>query len=688
MRRITLLSTPLAGLGALALAFCPTAPTATVGVTAPPAEIDPLIRNVDPAVSPGEDFFRHANGTWLKNNPIPATERGWGVGQVVDEEIRHQLREICEEAARAGAPKGSIQQKVGDYWLAALDSAGAAARGIEPLGPLLAEVAAISTTGNLMSTVARLHTCGVRALYGIYIGQDDKNSEAYIVSFYQGGIGLPERDYYFLEDSTTARIRAEYPRHIAAMLRFTGYAPAEAEAAAARIVAIETSLAEASRTLEELRDPYANYNKLTAGQLAALTPAIDWTRDFAAMGIPAVDSVVVGQPEFLVRVNALVESVPLAHWKEYLTWWLASTFAANLHPEMDAEDFRFYATVLDGRQAQRPRWKRALEAEENAIGELLGQLWVERHCSPATKARYEKLVDDIVQAYAGRIRNLDWMSEPTRQRALAKLAKVQRKVGYPDRWRDYSALEIDHASWLDNEIRVHQWWFHHEASKLGRPVDHTEWDMTPQTYNAYYSSLNVEIVLPAAVFLIPGLPDSLMDDAILYAGAGAATIGHEITHGFDDEGRLYDERGNLRPWWTPEDSVRFAARAAGLVRQFDGYKVGGRQVRGQATLGENIADLGGLAIGYEAFQRTEQWRSGVLINGLTPDQRFFLGYALSWMGHYRPEFEDMIIMSDVHAPTALRVNGPLANLPAFHAAFGIKPGDPMYRDEESRVRIW
>jgi putative endopeptidase len=649
---------------------------------------DPLIQDIDSTASPRRDFFRYANGGWLRRHPIPPAERDWGIGRVVVEETLGQLRSICEAAAGSNAPRGSVDQKVGDYWVAAMDTARIEGEGVTPLRPELARIEQIRSKDDCLRAIAFYQTCGVRPLYALYVGRDDKNSEAYVVDLYQGGIGLPDRDYYFLDDSTTARIRGEYPRHVAAMFRFLGYDDPGARRAAEDVFGIERNLAQASRRIEQLRDPYANYNKISLDELNRRTPAIDWREQLRIAGVPKVDSVVVGQPEFLARVDSMLTSVPLDQWKEYLRWCLLNTFAERLPDAIEAENFHFYGTLLDGRKEQRPRWKRALDAEENSIGELMGQVWVRRHCSPEVKARYDRLVEDVLTAYAERIRGLDWMSDATKEKALAKLSRVGRKVAYPDRWRDFSTLEIGRDSYLENQMKANQWWFHHQADKIGHPVDRTEWDMTPQTYNAYYDDSNVEIVLPAAVFRFPDLPDSVLDDAILYAGVGAATIGHEITHGFDDEGRLYDERGNLRPWWTPEDSVKFTARAKVLAEQFDQYIVGGRHVRGEASLGENLADLGGLAIGYQAFRKTDQWKKGEKLNGLTPDQRFFLAYAYSWMGQFRPEYLDYLIMSDVHAPNALRVNGPLANMPEFYAAFGVRPGDAMYRPDSLRVSIW
>lgn len=654
-----------------------------------PAAMDPLVQDIDRGVRPGDDFFLYANGTWIANHPIPKSERSWNIGKEIQEGIYVQLRGICEEAAaKRDAPPGSDERRIGDFWIAAMDSVSLAEDGVGPIRPEMDRIEAIRSRRDLLSAVASLQRIGVRPLYTIYIGQDDKNSAAYVVFLHQGGIGLPDRDYYFLDDPMTLRIREAYPAHIAAMFRLLGDDERRSAEASRNVVAIETALARASRTLEQRRDPYANYNKMPIAGLARLSPSIDWVEQFRGMGIPLADSVVVGQPEFYAHADSTLNQVPIDAWKDYLRWCLVNTFANRLSEAFDAEDFRFYGTIMSGTPERRPRWKRALDAEESAIGELLGEVWVQRYCSPATKTRYERLVADIFAAYADRIRQLPWMSEPTKKKALEKLTRVNRKVGYPDRWRDYSTLEIRSDSYARNQIRVNEWWFQYYVDKLGKPVDRTEWDMTPQTYNAYFDGSKVEIVLPAAAFLIPGVPDSLLDDAILYSYAGASTIGHEITHGFDDEGRQYDAEGNMRPWWTAADSTQFAQRAEVLVKQFDAFVIGDRHVRGFATLGENIADLGGVVIAYDAFQKTDEWKRGEPINGLTPDQRFFLGYALAWLGHDRPEAIDQQIMTDEHAPRALRVNGPVSNVPEFYTAFGIHPGDPMYRPPEQRVRIW
>jgi putative endopeptidase len=651
-------------------------------------EQDPLVKNMDTAVSPGADFFQYACGKWLAKNPIPASERGWGIANLVNEETYRQRLTICEDAARSKAAKGTNDQKIGDFWATGMDSVTIDKQGVEPLKPYLAEIANVHTRTEMLGLIAKYQALGLDVGYGFFVGQDEKNSSRYIVHLYQGGLHMPDRDYYFGTDEDTKRVREEYGKHLVAMFKLLGEDSTRSATSSAAVMKLETAFAARSRTLEQRRDPWANYHKLSLAELAKLTPTIDWKTQFTGMGIPVQDTVVVGQPEFFQQLDSCLSVARLSEWQSYLRLGLVTALARNLAKPVDQENFHFYGTVLSGTKTQRPRWKRMLDAEEDAIGELVGQQWVEKYCSPATKARYEKLTADIIDVYRTRIQQLTWMSEPTKALALAKLDKVGRKVAYPDHWRDYSALQLDRSSYVANQVRVNQWWFRFEANKLGKPIDRTLWDMTPQTYNAYYDGSKVEIVLPAASFMLPGIPDSLVDDALLYSYAGGSTIGHEITHGFDDEGRQFDANGNLDPWWTESDSVAFSARAKKLADQFSAYVIGGKHVRGQATLGENIADLGGVRLGYEAFKKTDQWKQGQKINGLTPDQRYFLGYALSWLGQRRPEALQNQIMTDVHAPAFLRVNGPLANIPEFYAAFGIKPGDAMYRGDDVRVIIW
>jgi putative endopeptidase len=651
---------------------------------------DILVADMDTTVSPRVDFFHYANGGWLKANPIPSNERAWGIANLVREETYARLKTVCEDAAGNGsAQKGSNTQKIGDFYAMALDSSGAEKQGLEPLRPELERIEQIATLQDLRAVIALYQTYGIDPLFSPFVAQDERNSSVYALHLWQGGLGLPNRDYYVNTDARTANVRKEYVKHVAAMLALLGADTATAARQSSAIMQIETRLAKASRKLEDLRDPYRNYNKMSIPALERLTPSLKWTEVMPAMAVTGIDSVIVGQPEFYKQVELLLHSLPLDQWKSYLRWHLVNDLAPTLSATFDKEHFRFYGTVLSGVKDQRPRWKRALDAEESALGDMLGQLYVARYVPPSMKQRYEKIVDNMFEAYGERIKKLDWMSQQTKEKALVKLHTVTKKVCYPDKWKDYSTLEIDRSSYTANQIRANQWLYSYQTGKLGKPVDRTEWEMTPQTYNAYYNPSNNEIVLPAAIFIIPGLPDSLADDAIIYGYAGASTIGHEVTHGFDDEGRQFDALGNLHNWWTKEDEKRFNEKAKLMIDQFSQYVVlDSIHVNGKATLGENIADLAGLVIGYDAFKRTRQGSSDTLVGGLTPDQRYFLGYALSWLHQQRDESLAMQVMTDVHSPAFLRINGPVSNMTQFYQAFGVKPGDPMYRADSVRVSIW
>lgn len=650
---------------------------------------DYLQRFIDPLVSPREDYFQHAVGKWLRENPIPASERAWGIGNVVQEETYRRLVGINEEASHARARAGSTAQKIGDFWASAMDTSAIEAQGMKPLAAEFARIEKVRDRTGLLLAAAQLQYIGVGAMFSTPIFQDEKRSDRYALHLYQGGLGLPNRDYYFDTDERSTMIRREYETHVAKMFGLLGDDDARARAHARTVMTIETELAGASRKLEELRDPHANYNRMSLDELGTLTPSVAWRPFLAATHIRGVDTVIVGQPDFFRRVETSLAAHTIEEWKAYLRWHLASTFASQAGGAWDAESFRFFGTILNGTPVQRPRWKRMLDQEEAYLGDALGQLYVARYFSPRTKARYEKLTDEIFDAFRARLARLDWMSEATRQRARRKLDAVTKKVGYPEKWKDYSSYRVDRSSFLGNCVRGNAWQSDWSIAKLSRPVDRSEWDMTPQTYNAYYNPSNNEIVLPAAIFILPGIADSLVDDAVVYAYAGGTTIGHEITHGFDDEGRQFDERGNLESWWSEDDEREFNRRAAGIVRQYDDYiAVGDLHVNGKATAGENIADLGGIVLGWEAFTRTEQYRKGESLGGLTPAQRYFVGWALGWMNQRRPENVAMRVKTDVHAPSFLRVIGPVSNMEPFYEAYGVQPGDRMHRADDVRVKIW
>ncbi|MCB2409294.1 M13 family metallopeptidase [Hymenobacter lucidus] len=652
------------------------------------AQPDLLQANLDTTVRPGDDFFAYANGGWLKRHPIPASESSWGIGKEVQNEVYARLRALNEEAAKANAAAGTSQQKIGDFWASGLDSVAIDKQGTAPLQPELDRIAAIKTVADVQRVIARHKVLGVNSLIGLYVGQDAKNSDKMALHLYQAGLGLPNRDYYFNKDSRTSNIRKEYVRHVARMLQLLGQDSVAAQRHAGQIMQLETQLASSSRKLEALRDPYANYNKRSVADLSKLTPGLDWTPWLTQMELKA-DTVIVGQPEFYQKAGQLLKTVPLDQWQAYLRWHLVNAFAGQLSRPIDNEHFRFYGTVLQGSKQQRARWKRVLDEEEAGMGEILGQLFVKEYFAPETKARYAKITENVVAAFREHIQALDWMSDSTKQKALVKLAKITPKVGYPDKWRDYSSLAIKRDSYAANVMRANEWQYRYNINKLGKPVDRTEWDMTPQTYNAYYNPSNNEIVLPAAIFAIPGLEDKNADDAVIYGYAGASTIGHELTHGFDDEGSQFDEKGNLRNWWSKKDRAAFQQRVNGIVRQFNGYTVlDSLHINGKATAGENIADLGGIVIAFDAFKKTEQYKKGEKIGGLTPTQRYFLGYALGWQNHQRNEVLAQRILTDVHSPAMYRVNGPFADVPEFYEAFQVKEGQKLWRPDSARVKIW
>jgi len=651
---------------------------------------DPVYKDIDPSVKPGDDFFAYANGGWIKRNPIPAAYSSWGIGNVVGEEIRDRLKKINEDAMNANAPVGSNTQKIGDFYYSGLDTLALEREGINPLQAQLSMIDQARTAADIVHVAAYLSTYGTRSFISAGVGQDAKNSSKMIVQLRQGGLSLPNRDYYFKTDARTSKIRNDFQNnHLPTMLKLSGWDGQKASKGAESVYKIEKFLADSNRRLEDMRDPYRNYNKMTVAKLNELTPGINWSTVFKDMELKAVDSVIVGQPEYYRAVNSALKTFTIDDWKAYMRWKLISSNAAYLNKALDEENFRFTGTVLAGRKEQLPRWKRVLDTENGIMGELLGQLFVKEYFPLAAKKRYADMVEGMRLAYREHIEKLDWMSAATKQKALTKLNAIQPKVGYPNKWKDFSTLQTDRKSYAGNVLRARHWAYLNNANKLGKPVDHTEWGMTPQTYNASYSPSNNEITLPAAQFIIPGVKDADVDDAVVYGYAAASTIGHEITHGFDDQGRQFDAKGNLKAWWTPQDSAKFTTRAQMLVNQFNNCVVlDSLHVNGKATLGENIADLGGIAIGITAFKKTAQYKEGKTINGLTPMQRYFLGYALGWLGHTRNESLANQILTDVHSPGFLRVNVPFSDTPEFYEAFKIKKGDKMWVDVNKRVKIW
>ncbi len=649
---------------------------------------DLLAGHIDTSIHPGNDFFEYANGVWIKANPIPDAENGWGIFNLVDNENYTRLKRISEDATSMNAPKGSPSQLIGDFFSAGMDSASIEKNGILPLQNELTQIDHLTTKEEVVQLLHHLQQIGVSAAYNISVYQDMKNSNSNMVYLTQGGLGLPDRDYYFNNDSTTVKNKSKYIQYVAKINTLLGIDSTKANANANSVLKLETYLASAHKKLAEMRDPYANYNKMNTAQVLALCPTLNFKQAFSSFSITK-DSIIVGQPLFFQQLEKALQTFSISDWKNYIRFHLVSTFASTLNTAMDKEYFNFYNATLNGTKEQRPRWKRVLEAQEGALGDALGQLFIKEYFTDKQKKRYDNMVVAVMQTYKEHIQKLDWMTDSTKSKAIHKLEKITRKVGYPDTWKDYSTMPITRESYCKNVMASNQWHFNYNIQKLNKPVDRTEWDMTPQTYNAYYNPSNNEIVLPAAMLTAPGYSDNELDDALVYGYVGASTIGHELTHAFDDEGRQFDAEGNLKNWWTKEDEQKFKLRAAMLVKQFNGYTIlNNLHPNGEASLGENIADLGGVIIGYDAFKKTKQYQENKLIGGLTPSQRFFLGYAYGWMQVRRPQMVAKQILTDVHAPIMLRVNGPMSNSDAWYQTFNVTKEHTMYRDSIDRVRIW
>jgi len=649
---------------------------------------DILHAHIDTTIQAGDDFFEYTNGGWLKANPIPASESGWGIFNLVEDENQTRIKTISEEATSAHAAKGTPTQQIGDFFSSGMDSMAVEKNDIAPLKDIFSQINNCKTTADIVHTITSLQQIGVSPLFSLGVGQDMKISDKNRVYLGQGGLGLPDRDYYFNTDAQTTKIRKEYPMHIQRMLTMLYQDSVKAKMQSEAIVKLETSIAAAHKKLEELRDPYANYNKMSMAQVNALGSNFTFESQLKTLNLMS-DSIIVGQPVFFQKMNALLTSTNVETWKAYLTWHTLTSFASYISSKYDKENFNFYSALLNGTKEQRPRWKRVLSAQEDALGDALGQLFVKQYFPEKTKARYVDLTEKIVESYREHIQKLDWMSDSTKEKAIVKLNAITKKVGNPSKWKDYTAMNITRDSYCKNIIESNKWHFNYEAQKLNKPVDRTEWSMTPQTYNAYYNPSNNEIVLPAAIFTAPGYKDEEIDDAVIYGYVGASTIGHELTHGFDDEGRQFDEKGNLKNWWSKEDEAKFKVKANLLVDQFNKYTVlDSLHPNGKATLGENIADLGGIVIALDAFKKTKQYKEGKLIAGLTPLQRYFMGYAYGWMQTRTKEKLAAQILTDVHAPIFLRVNGPMSNCDEWYKTFNLTAQNKMYRDSLSRVRIW
>jgi putative endopeptidase len=651
---------------------------------------DPLVSNRDTLVNPAENFFLYANGGWFKNHPIPSTEKSNGIFRTIGDTINNQIKQICEKSAKdESAEKGSNKQKIGDFYASGMDSLAIEKAGISPLKSEFANIESIKDVSSLMASIAHLHTIGASPAFSFYIGQDDKISTKYALFLGQGGLGLGNRDYYFNTDERTVSIRNEYLKHLQVMMKLIGQGEVSATKNAGTIMKLETDLAKASRKLEALRDPIKNYNKMTVADLSKSTPNIAWKAILPIFGVAKADTIIVGQPEFYKALNSLVKNYSIEDWKTYLKWDLVNSYASYLNSAIENQNFKFYSTVLNGVSKQKPRWKRVVGQTDGSLGELIGQVYVAEYLPKGSKEKLLEIGNNIREVYADHIKKLDWMSEATKVKALHKLSKIVMKVGYPDKWKDMSTMNIDRKSYCANVMQANIWGYNYMINKYGKPVDRTEWSMQPQTYNAYYNPSNNEIVVPACNIMVPGYEGRMPDDAILYGIIGGSTFGHEITHGFDDQGSQYDENGNLNNWWTAEDLKKFQAKTKLIVSQFNKFTVlGDKHINGDATQGENIADLGGVIMGYEAFKKTPQYKNNQKISNLTPDQRYFLSYGYAWMVNVKDEALATQIMTDVHAPAQFRINGPLSNMPEFYKAFNVKAGNKMFQPDLLRVVIW
>jgi putative endopeptidase len=647
------------------------------------------VANLDRSVSPCEDFYQFADGGWMKNNPIPAAYPEWGSFTILQEHNQDVLRTILEDAAKDKSPQpGSNWQKIGDFYASCMDESQIEAAGLKPLEPEFERIAQIKDAAGLQAEVARLQNDGADAIFGFGSQTDFKDSNSMIAGIGQGGLGMPDRDYYTREDEKSKKLRDEYVQHVTNMFKLLGDTDATAAAEAKNVMDIETRLAKASMSRVDLRDPDKIYHKMPVSQFQELAPNVNWENYFKEIGAPPISVINVFQPEFMKEVSAAWVSVPLAEWKVYLRWQFVHGVAPSLPKKFVDENFDFYSKKLTGTQEVQPRWRRCVRATDQKLGEDLGRFYVERAFPPEAKAKALEMVHNLVEALRADLATLDWMSPATREQATAKLSAIKLKIGYPDKWRDYSGYKVDRGPYASNFVRGNEFEAAYDLGKIGKPVDRAVWGMTPPTVNAYYNSTRNEIVFPAGI-LQPPFYDPNRDNAVNYGGMGSV-IGHELTHGFDDQGSKFDAQGNLKNWWTPEDLKNFQARGECIVKQFDSFEVEpGLHENGKLVEGESIADLGGLTIAYAALQKTLEGKpTPAPIDGFTPDQRFFLGWAQVWASNIRPEFARMIVNTNPHPLDRYRVNAPMSNIPAFAKTFDCAANSKMVRPAAERCRIW
>jgi putative endopeptidase len=639
---------------------------------------------IDRSVRPQDDLFRHVNGKWLKEFEIPADKSNYGSFTKLAEQARKDVRNIIEEAAQTKAEEGSEEQQVGDLFESYMNTDKLEELGTKPLQPELEKIDSIENLSDLSEYIAYAQMVSTSP-FSTYVYIDAKEPDTYITQMNQSGLGLPSRESYLKEDEKSQKVRDQYVEHIAKMFELAGIENGEEKAAV--VMGLETAIAQKHWAKEKLRNPVARYNKMTFADLQKTMSNLDWDRWQKNSMLEGVDNVIVGQPDYFAALNDMLKTIPLEDWKTYFKWHMITNSASFLNAAMDQENFRFYQGVLSGVEEQEPRWKRGVSVINGTLGEVVGKIYVEKHFKPEAKERMVELVENLRQAYGEGIKELEWMSEDTKKQALDKLHKFTPKIGYPDKWKDYSDLVIKADDLFGNMKRAALAQVKKNREKLGQPIDRTEWFMTPQTVNAYYNPVMNEIVFPAAI-LQPPFFNMEADDAVNYGGIGAV-IGHEMGHGFDDSGAQYDGDGKLRNWWTESDLEEFSKRTDKLVAQYNEFTVlDGVHINGEFTQGENIGDLGGLTIAYKAYQISKDGKEAPVIDGMTGDQRVFYGWAQVWRRKYRDAELRKRIDTDPHSPSEFRANGTVRNMPEFYEAFNVKPTDEMYLAPEERVKIW
>jgi putative endopeptidase len=644
------------------------------------------VANIDSSVQPGDNFFQFVNGKWLKTATIPETETGVGASKELYNRTKENLRLILEDAAKGSHQAGSIEQQVGDFFISGMDSITIDKLGYEPVKPALQKIDAITDAKGIMQFVAEQQKELTPLLFIQYVGADEKNSKVNIAVYYQGGLGLPDRDYYFKTDAETVAVQQAYKTYLQKLFVLTGNDTIAAAKNVDAVYSLEKELATRHRTNVELRDPQSNYNKMAVADLQKQQPVFGWATLLPSLNVNA-DSVNVSQPGYFAQVNKLLQSVPVETWKAYLKAHVLSASADALSSDFVNANFEYTGKALSGQQKLKPRWERIYMATDGNLGEALGQLYVKKYFTEDAKKRMLDLVNNLQKAFENRIGKLDWMSDSTKQTAKAKLNTFLKKIGYTDKWRDYSKVSIDKGRYYDNLVSASKNEYNYQVSKVGKPVDKTEWIMSPPTINAYYNPTFNEIVFPAGILQFPFF-DEKADDAINYGGIGMV-IGHEMTHGFDDQGAQYDKEGNMKNWWAQSDNAKFNAKKDLVINLYNSFTMlDSLHINGALTTGENMADIGGIAIAYDAFKMTEQGKDTARIGGLTPDQRFFMAFASMWRSKLKDETIRQRINTDPHSPPMYRVNGPLMNFTPFYAAFNVKEGNKMYKPESERIKIW